>query len=390
MNWSVLKTAKTMLCLVCVVMACATETYSAPGGKHITKHGTKLNVDNQYALNRLSYVAFAAHAPILAALSEHGVADIWDTRTRTLKRSMVVDGIQDRMYNAKPIALSPDGAILAYLTESGEVQLWDAKSGKLRMKLPKPVGTAIAVIWSPDGKYVVGGGKYVRLWDAKSGRLIRTFSGSGDVAFSNDGKKLATAGVTGYDMDSDAHLFNVATGKRLLTFISDGAEGMGPIAISPDGKLIATGGEDPHWKMGELPRDEDGNEMAPTQAAVFHQLKVNVWNMRTRKRVRLLPGHNNLDGGTFVLQFSPDSKTLFSSGPGYSAFWDLKTGKRSRKYAKSFYAALSADGKMGAVADDALIVYNTTTGKKLFTAHASPLPPERQYDKQYPTSDFNR
>lgn len=379
MNGSVLKAVGKMLSLLCVVMASASGLHCAPAGKPGAVPdglGARPELVIQYSSSsNLLYATFAANAPILAAYSEQGAVGIWNTRTWTLERAIVVGGIEDgRMYNAKPIALSPDGATFAYLSVSGEVQLWDVKSGVLRMKLPKPVGTAIAVIWSPDGRYVVGGGKYVRLWEAKSGRLVRTFSGSGDVAFSRDGKKLATAGVSGFEMDTDAHLFNVATGKRILT-LRDGSEVMAPIAISPDGKLIATGGEDPHWKIGELPRGEDGYELAPTEASVSHDLKVKVWNARTGKRVRLLPGHNNLDGGTRVLQFSPDSRTLFSSGPGYSAFWDVRTGKRSRKFATSLYSdVLSADGGMVAVAGDALRVLSTTTGKELFASHASPAP----------------
>ncbi|MDO8681872.1 MAG: WD40 repeat domain-containing protein [Armatimonadota bacterium] len=286
-------------------------------------------------------VSFAVKAPIFAANDGNGHIDIWNTRTQTLER--VIDtGVKEsrRNYITRAIALSPSGKTLAYLTNDGEAQIWDTSSGKLLKKLPKPLGELpVSVTWSADGlKVAAGSTTSVRVWIVESGKTLRTFPAAGDVAFSKDGRILGIASESG------ASLFDITTGRKIRSF-HDKAGVSWPIAISPDGRYVATGGEDPSWDPGPLPQDEDGNEYPPTESFYSHELKVKIWDRRTGRRLRLLPGHNNLDGGTKTLQFTSDSRRLFSSGDSYTALWDIRSGKKVKDINGYGSISLSPDGK---------------------------------------------
>lgn len=324
----------------------------------------------QYAQSdRAMDVAFAASAPVFASSSGNGQIDIWDTRTWQLQRSIdTEDQSSSRNYNTKGIALSPDGSRLAYTIDTGEVQLWSTTSGKLVRKLAEPVGLPVGVQWSPDGRRIAAGGvDAVRVWDAASGRVVRSFPATGDVAFSRDGKILGAAG------ESSAFLFDIASGRKIRSF-ADKAGVSGPIAISADGRYVATGGEDPDWDPGPLPRDENGNAYAPTESYYAHHLKVKIWDARTGRRVRMLPGHYNLNGGTQVLQFSPDGRKLFSGSGGSAELWYVNSGKLIRRFQNNDACAMSPDGKMIAASYGELRVYSVATGKNLAKVHNPPFP----------------
>lgn len=290
----------------------------------------------------------------LAARGEQGLVDIWDARAHVLVRTLAIPDLSGDPY-ASAMALSPDGRTLAYADAQGTVQLWDVASGRLRRTLPQPVGRPERVAWSPNAKLIAAGGGAVRLWDAASGKTLRTLPASGDIAFSRDGKLITAVG------DDVAKLFDVATGKLIKTF-SDKSGLLPPIAISPDKRFLATGGEDPDW----VP-----NIVAALESETAHDLKVKVWDIRTGKLLRMLPGRDN-QARSGVLEFSPDSRALFSNGTGSSAFWDVKTGKKKRSF--RWVGVLSPDGKLAATGYDTLVLLDAATGKRLFTA---PPPPAR-------------
>lgn len=308
--------------------------------------------------DRVYDVSFAPRAPVFAtsgfpASPMDGSIDIWNTRSWELLRTIDISGYEtDRNYNTKAIALSPNGRILAYATARSGVLLWDVATGKLTKTLTGSVGLPVGVAWSPDGhRLVVGGTDAVRMWDTGSGELLRAFPAKGDVAFSGDGRTLGIAG------EDSAAIFDVASGRRIRGF-ADKAGVSGPIAISPDGKYVATGGEDPKWQFAPV---------AGLESEYTHRLKLKLWNAQTGRLVRMLPGHYSNDGGTKVLQFTPDSRKLFAGGEGFVALRDVGTGRLVKEFKNEYGSALSPDGKMIAVGRYAemngLVVYSAVTGK---------------------------
>ncbi|MDP4512185.1 WD40 repeat domain-containing protein, partial [Nonomuraea turcica] len=83
-------------------------------------------------------------------------------------------------------------------------------------------------------------GGVARLWDIRTGKTVRTLPEHGKgitaVAFSPDGRTLATGGAEGV-----ARLWDIRTGKTVRTLPEHG-KGITAVAFSPDGRTLATGG----------------------------------------------------------------------------------------------------------------------------------------------------
>src|SRR6202008_4063769 len=117
-------------------------------------------------------------------------------------------------------------------------------------------------------------------------------SGVDGVAFSPDGKRLATA-----SWDHTAKVWDVESGKELLA-LRGHSSGVYGVAFRPDGKRLATASSD-------------------------HTAKV--WDARSGKELLTLRGHSDSVGG---VAYSPDGKHLATASGDHTAkVWDAKSGK---------------------------------------------------------------
>lgn len=140
---------------------------------------------------------------------------------------------------------APDGKLLYFMHGAG-VDVLNLSDGKEAYTLP---GCAGAVAFSPDGKRVATASGadacppdgLIKLWDAATGRLIvairaRGYSQAYDqLLFSPDGAWLAAVPRFG----SQIYLFSTSGGRLVMTY--DGHNGpVASVTWSPDGKLLSS------------------------------------------------------------------------------------------------------------------------------------------------------
>jgi WD40 repeat protein len=140
----------------------------------------------------------------------------------------------------RKVAFSGDDRWLATATEDGVVRIWDAATGDLRREKRGHTGPVTAVAFGRDGRLASGSiDQTVLLWDVDVDRPIAMMSGTGwqvdDVAFSGDGRRIASASGNGV-----VRVWDAITGQEVLNvLLMTGGQAPVAVAFSGDGRRIA-------------------------------------------------------------------------------------------------------------------------------------------------------
>jgi RNA polymerase sigma factor (sigma-70 family) len=282
------------------------------------------------------------------------------------------------------VAWSPDGKTVATITSvkakddkdlpGALVQLWDAATGKEKLSLGVEENTTLASLtFSPDGKALAmshfqcqGDERRhvckVKVWDTDKAELRLTVDdshdkgGSGQVAFSPDGKLLASVGCRIEPLKgeferfvAEVKLWEVQTGKmvRKLDVVRerDFCNSFGSIAFSPDGKMIAAGGARLEYTKDMLPDNADLKNPIGLNPSVHNE--VYLFDTETGKEKAVLKGHSDHISS---IVFSTADLLATASQDGVVRVWDAKTATEKRKWAAhenraTVHLAFHPDGK---------------------------------------------
>jgi RNA polymerase sigma factor (sigma-70 family) len=327
-----------------------------------------------------------------AALSPDGKT-LFAAKPGMLRAVTLSDGRELRRVETGPgvrpqkLVIAPNGKHLAFLSQSRSTLIvydtatlskkwWNQKDAQFARDIAVSRDGQLLALAGPDAEeqsaLAEPKAALIRLFDAAGGAELRRIAiegfGVGSVVFAPDGKTLA-AGVG----DRTIRLYHLATGQERLPRL--GGEGALPqrkegeilykgydkacaaaaLAFSPDGSLLASGAEGIGWfnHMSDVP-------------------PIMLWNLAAARMARKLAGHPI---GTISLAFTPDAKTLVSSGYEPTArLWDVASGHEVEHRAghSSNIVGLVVSPVDGTVftfslADGTILHWNPTDGRLLDT-----------------------
>src|SRR5262249_22601604 len=262
---------------------------------------------------------------------QNSTVRIWNVATGKLVRSFGAG-----LYGGS-LALSPDERLLAASSGAEKVLILDARTGQELRECDLNGGRAGVhrLVFAPSGKVLACCGNGIQFFDPATGKRQREFDKEneiGDILFSPDGKFLASVGLRA----KKVQLRDVATGEVLQRF---GVKEADCLTFSPDGKFlasvyesnkpgtislwnVATGKELISFKSDQ--KEIDSIEFSPdgrTLASAAGDQTVKIWDVATGKENQRLKGYR---GGDHCMAFAPDGKTLATGGDDWKIrLWDV-------------------------------------------------------------------
>ncbi|MDY6937077.1 MAG: AAA family ATPase [Cyanobacteriota bacterium] len=243
-------------------------------------------------------------------------------------------------------------------------------------------GCILSVAFSPDGKFLATSDtKFeVELWRISDGQCVQTFQGHRDwvrsVAFSPDGQILASG-----SSDHSIRLWDIRSGECLHQFQGH-TNGVRSVTFTSDGQILASGSSDHSIRLWDIRSgeclyqfqghtngvrsvtfDPDGQ----TLASGSDDYSIRLWNFDTGECLHQFQGHTNM---VWSVAFSLDGQTLASGSEDQTVrLWNVRTGQCIHQFQGHINVvrsvAFSPDGQTLASGseDQTVRLWNVRTGQ---------------------------
>jgi len=301
-------------------------------------------------LDTVVAVMFSPDGKTLISVGSDNVVKFWDVGTGEIIKPPPLKGSNASFplegSNASFATFSPDGKTLAVGNQNDGVDLWNIDTDEFNCTSVenhtfKDKG-ANAVAFSHDSKTLAISTSYsshevVEIWEVDTGKFIKGLEGHSGaidiIAFSPDGRKLATASV-----DKTVTLWDVNSGKTIRSFKHPSL--VNSIAFSPDSQILASGSLDKMVRLwdvtsGKLIKTLEHpasiyaitfSEKDKTLASVTSDNTVRLWHVANGNLVKIFSFEEH-SSAVRIVAFSPDGETLASVTSDGVWLWDLSSGE---------------------------------------------------------------
>jgi WD40 repeat protein len=308
------------------------------------------------ALRHVRGVAFSDDGKLVAAASADGTARVWETATGTQTAIMI-----GHTNEVTSVDFNPAGTALVSASPDGTARVWGASggaAGRLLAVLAGHRGPVLGAAFSPDGRSVLTAGQdgTARIWDPGSepelALLARGPAPLTGLGVTTDGRTILVGREDGgYEERAlDGRLERRLFADGPVNGFTDAIRGPGgggvefvippqrAVLYAPKARLrafatdtsvrvedMSTGRSQMLHPQGGPVEDADLDSNGRVLAIGMHDGTVQLWNPRSGRLVRTLPGHHD---SVNSVEFSPNGNLLVSASRDRDArIWDPGTGR---------------------------------------------------------------